>query len=112
MLEPGLPRRCHQLRQECTPDSAAARLRADIDVRHVRGLATAVAEHAEHERHGVAVVLSEQRHAVLDRDGDVLPGLVPGLAEVRLLLELGLELLPQLTQQIVVGFGGGSDRHR
>ena len=90
------------------------RLRAsgpDVDVRDVRGLTAAVTEHAEDEAERAPVLLSDQRDALADRHGEVLPGLVPRLAEVRLVAEFRLELLPELANEVVVGFGRGSDRH-
>ena len=78
----------------------------------MRCLAATVAEHAEDEPERAAVLLRDQRDPLGNRHGQVLPGLIPGFAQVRLVVELGLELLPQLAQQIVIGLGGGTNRHR
>ncbi len=112
MFEPGVARGVDQLGEEGAADSAASRLRPHVDVRYVCGLPAAVAEHAEDEAEQASPLFRDQRGAVAHGDGQVVPRLVPGLAEVWLLVELGLELLPQLAQEIVVCFGRGSDRHR
>ena len=112
MLEPGLARGRDQLREERAADALSARLRANVDVAHVRRLTATLAEHAEDEPERTAVLLRDQRDTLGNRHGQVLPGLVPGFAQVRLVVELGLELLPQLAQQIVIGLGGDSNRHR
>ena len=111
MVETVGTRRIDQRAEQRFPDPLAARFRADIEVRDVRSLAAAIAEHAEDEPDGAIVVFRHEGGAVADGSREIGPCLLPGLLEVRRPAQLLLELFPELAQEVTVAVGGASDRH-
>ena len=90
------------------------RLRAsgpDVDVRDVRGLAAAVTEHAEDEAERRALLFGDQRDALATVSARSSQASSHVSRRIRLVAELLLELVPELADEVVVGFGCGSDRH-
>ena len=113
MLEACRACRLDELGQQRAADAAPACLGPDVDIRHMRCPPAVRTEHAEHESERTPVLLlGDQRHALVDRGREVFPRLVPVLAQVRLLVEPALELLPQLAQGVVVVGCCRSNRHR
>ena len=68
-------------------------------------------EDAEDEPDRAAVLLGNEGDAVAHGLGEVGPGVLPALAQVVGAAELGLELGPELANELLVVLGGGADRH-
>ena len=67
MVETGSARRIGERTEQRPPDSPPARLRPDVEISDVRGLAAAIAEHAKDEADRPTVVLGHERGAVPNR---------------------------------------------
>ena len=94
------------------PDPLVACVGPHVDVGDMRRPPAAIPEGAEDEPEGATFLLCDQRHTLAHGLGEVGPGVVPALPEVVGLGKLGLELGPQLVDEVLVVLGGGTDVHR
>jgi hypothetical protein len=76
------------------------------------GPPAAVAQDAEDEADGAIFFLRDERDALANGLGEVRPGVLPALPEVVGLRKLGLELRPELADELLVVLRGGADGHR